>query len=204
MKKIIFALLPCIFIILCISCYKNEVSSSDIKEANKDKQANSYASFRDYSPPSKIEYLALSISEKKEAWISKMEYILNTQVLNSTQESLIEQLIDNIEALEGANSNEALDATALLLLEQFSETDFIKTFGSLKANTLSGTNTPIDISLTVTGGAFGGAHTPIAGHCTCDWTCPDPYCATCTQTTSDCGFLNMYPCVGVGCADCNC
>lgn len=190
--------------ILYISCNKNEVSNTDTKDTDKDKKVNTHASFRNYTPPSQTPYLALSITEKKAAWVSKMEYILNTQTLNSTQESLIEQLIDNIEALEGASASQDLDNTATLLLEQFSETDFIKTFGSLQANTLSGTNTPISTSLAVTGGVFGTPRTPIAGYCTCDWTCPDPYCATCTQTTSDCGFLKMSPCVGVGCADCNC
>lgn len=203
MKKITLILLPVLFIILCISCYKNESPKAGVE---KDKQVNRQSNFRNYEPISKKDYLQLSVADKKKAWVSKMEYILTTQALNSTQRTLIEQLIDNLEALTGANASPKLDETAKLLLEEFSETDFKKTFGSLQANTLSGTNTPINAKLVVTGGAFGAASdpTPVAGFCTCSWTCPNPYCATCTQTQRDCGFLNMHPCVGVRCADCKC
>lgn len=194
MKKLIFALFSYVLIFICISCYKDEAPK--IESQDKDKHINTNSSFRNYAPPSREDYMELTIAGKKEAWVAKMEYILTTQTLSSSQESLIEQVIDDIEAMEDGEATEDLDDTAEDLLAKFSETDFIATFASLEANTLSGTNTPTCSTCLVTGGAFGASASVIGIACDCNWSCSDPYCASCLETTTGCGFFEMGPCVG--------
>ncbi len=154
------------------------------------------------------DWIALTKEEQKQLWLDKLNFILNDSNLNSTQETYINSLIDEIESL-GYNvfqMNQDIKDIALELVDEFSETDFIATFNLLKENELSGTNSPncswcaSDISST---------SSPVGNgleYCNCRWSCGDPlasYSCTlqddencCIPTSTGCGFLWLYSCVG--------
>lgn len=201
MKKLMPFLVSFIFIAFCFSCYENEVLNVEAqKEVKTEKTTTGFRS-EEYTPISKTAYLALSETEKANQWLSKMNYLLNTQTLNTTQTGLIEDLIDALET--SPIDYDGIDAAGLGLVGKFSETDFINSFATLEANTLTGTNTPTCTYCSVAGGNLGASVASSLDDCNCDWTCGDDFASSscvnpdcCEPTSSGCGFLWASPCSG--------
>lgn len=208
MKNIILIL----FVLFLFSCSKKENSHSyensklEIRDSGLDSMYNSQGQLL----ISKTEYLNLPAAIKKRLWINKFENIGNQDYITDYKEVLINELIAKIKSqrLDTFYLSNEMKNIGVLLADQFSEDDFIKTFSSLDLNILSGVNTPICIKCKEEIlrnneniiEEIGGNGLP---KCNCNWTCGDelashhctgPKC--CNRTRYGCGFLWLNPCTG--------
>ncbi|BDS12786.1 bacteriocin fulvocin C-related protein [Aureispira anguillae] len=210
MKKLFLASIALLLsIAIIVSCKKTEAEV--VQEEIQEQTNTSFRNNEEYTPIPKAEYLKLSTSTQKGQWLSKLNYLLNTQGLNNQQRPLVEHLIENIVAQPNDifKFNEDIQETSLLLVQVFSKVDFINSFASLDANTLTGANTPIceECTAHLVGGnnSIGGGLSPAGlSDCNCDWSCGDDLASSncrnpncCEPTSSGCGFLWLFPCDGL-------
>ena len=218
MKKIFFIFgYLFVFSLIIFSCTKNIDSNenSDSKLNYRNDSLNDYYNANGNFKLSKLEFINLSDSIKKELWLNKIEFS-KTQDLNDEQIAQLTLLETNIKALPNDTFylTESIIKNGISLTRQFNEDAFKDLFNNLDLVIISKSVSTLCNSCIIDLQHELNNKDSISidnmakdlPNCNCRWTCSDPiggcndcqagHYKGCCKPVKGCGFLLLQDCTG--------